>query len=227
NGGVANASANGGTVSIGDVNSNGSGNTSVSVSANGGTANANAAGGNNNVAQAGGNGGQPAVAAQPAQPPEPSVLTVVLDGHVAPGRPMTYWLDTDAGRLPAPGPSLVQTDETAPDAGAISVVGFACSVPTAQSGFDWFGQCQTPAAGLPFQVFDQAGSSTTPVATGTTNDRGRIRFPNLPPGTYQLAPSGSAWCHAESDSVDAQGNVVVKAGADSNIWIFTCTPGGS
>ncbi len=226
NGGVANASANGGSVNIGDVNSNG-GNTSVSVSANGGTANANASGGNNNVAQASGSVGQPAVAAQPAQPPEPSVLTVVLDGHVAPGRPMTYWLDTDAGRLPATGPSLVQTADTSPSAGAINVVGFACSVPTTAAGFDWFGQCQTPAAGMAFQVFDTAESSTTPAATGTTNDRGRIRFPNLAPGTYQLRPNGGNWCHAESDRVDAQGNVVVTAGADSNIWIFTCTPGGS
>jgi Prealbumin-like fold domain len=226
NGGVANASANGGSVRIGDVNSNG-GNTSVSVNANGGTANANAAGGNNNVAQAGGAGDQPAVAAQPAQPAEPSVLTVVLDGHVAPGRPMTYWLDTDAGRLPATGPSLVQTAAPSPTTGAINVVGFACAGPPTPSGFDWFGQCQRPATGMTFQVFATAGSATTPVATGTTNDRGQIRFPNLPPGTYQLAPTGSNWCHAESDSVDAQGQVVVTAGADSTIWSFTCPPGGS
>jgi prealbumin domain-containing protein len=223
NGGVAVASSNGGAVTIGNVN-NGGGNTSVSVSANGGTANANASGGSANVVISG--NGNVNVSAGQAQPAQPSTLTVVLDGHVVPGRPTTYWLDTDAGRLPATGPSLVQTDETTPDMGAIAVVGFACSVPSAQSGFDWFGQCQTPAAGMRFEVFDTAGSSTTPVANGTTNDRGRIRFPNLPPGTYKLVPDGSNWCHAESDSVDAQGNVVVKAGADSSVWIFTCTPSG-
>ncbi|HET7091844.1 MAG TPA: hypothetical protein VFI22_00150, partial [Thermomicrobiales bacterium] len=134
NGGVAVASSNGGAVTIGNVN-NGGGNTSVSVSANGGTANANASGGSANVVISG-NGGVNVNAGQ-AQPVEPSTLTVVLDGHVVPGRQTTYWLDTDAGRLPATGPSLVQTDETTPDAGAISVVGFACSVPSAQPGFDW------------------------------------------------------------------------------------------
>jgi hypothetical protein len=223
NGGVAVASSNGGAVTIGNVN-NGGGNTSVSVSANGGTANANASGGSANVV-IGGNGNVNVSAGQ-AQPAEPSTLTVVLDGHVVPGRPTTYWLDTDAGRLPATGPSLVQTDETSPDNGAIAVAGFACQVSSAQPGFDWFGQCQSPAAGMAFDVFDTAGSSTTPVASGTTNNSGRIRFPNLPPGTYKLSPNGANWCHAESDSVDAQGNVIVKAGADSNVWIFTCAASG-
>jgi prealbumin domain-containing protein len=223
NGGVAVASSNGGAVTIGNVN-NGGGNTSVSVSAGGGSANANASGGSANVVISG--NGNVNVSAGQAQPAVPSTLTVVLDGHVVPGRPTTYWLDTDAGRLPATGPSLVQTDETSPDNGAIAVAGFACQVSSAQPGFDWFGQCQPPAAGMAFDLFDTAGSSTTPVASGTTNNSGRIRFPNLPPGTYKLSPNGSNWCHAESDSVDAQGNVVVKAGADSNVWIFTCAATG-
>ncbi|MCC7024881.1 MAG: hypothetical protein IT338_18775, partial [Thermomicrobiales bacterium] len=53
-------------------------------------------------------------------------------------------------------------------------------------------------------------------------------FGNLQPGTYQLQPEGGAWCYAESDNVDANGNVVVAADAESHVWSFTCGgPGGS
>ena len=54
NGGTANASADGGTVSIGDVSG---GENNVSVNASGGTANADASGGDGNVAIAGGGDG--------------------------------------------------------------------------------------------------------------------------------------------------------------------------
>jgi hypothetical protein len=32
----------------------------------------------------------------------------------------------------------------------------------------------------------------------------------------------ATWCHAESDSVDAQGQVVVAAGERASVWIFNC-----
>src|SRR5215213_1373079 len=112
-GGVANADASGGSVTVGDVEG---GNVDVAIDASGGTANADASGGDNNVAVAG--GGQTGDAA--AQAVELSTLSLTLEGNVAPGKLATYWVDTDAGRRPASGPALVQVEEeAAADTGAI------------------------------------------------------------------------------------------------------------
>jgi hypothetical protein len=220
NGGVANAEANGGSVSVGNV---GGGNTNVSIDASGGTASANASGGNNNVATAG--GGQ-AGSETAAQVTEPSVLTLTLEGRVVPGKASTYWLDTDTGRRPASGPSLVQVADDTPGVGAIVVEARACTIPAPQAGYDWFGQCQT-APDRNFSLYPQSGG-TTPLATATTNAQGRARFSDLAPGIYQVKPEGVVWCYAESDRVDANGNVTVEADVESHVWSFTCgAPAGS
>lgn len=245
-GGVANAEASGGTVTIGNINSGGNqGNTitvsggrgdvavaggavtnttTVGVNASGGTASANASGGSGNVAIAGGqisgqNSAQQAV--------ELSTLTVTLEGQVAPGRQTTYWLDTDAGVRPATGPALVQVADVTAGTGAIVAVAMACPIPQAQQGYDWFGQCTTPATTMRFSLYPESGGGA-PLATMNVNGQGRAYFGNLQPGTYQLQPEGGAWCYAESDNVDANGNVVVAADAESHVWSFTCGgPGGS
>ena len=51
-----------------------------------------------------------------------------------------------------------------------------------------------------------------PVVTGATDGDGILRFTRLQPGTYDLQEVDATWCHAESDSVDARGQVVVAAG---------------
>ena len=48
-----------------------------------------------------------------------------------------------------------------------------------------------------------------------------FRFTRLQPGTYDLQEVDATWCHAESDSVDAQGQVVA-AGERASVWIFNC-----
>ena len=57
-----------------------------------------------------------------------------------------------------------------------------------------------------------------------TSEDGLLRFSNLKPGTYQLKEVGADWCHAESDNVDAQGNLLARAGERTNVWIFNCIP---
>ena len=219
NGGAANAEANGGTVSIGDV---AGGENNVSVSANGGTANADASGGDNNVAIAGGGGGVTEEVVRELRQVEPSSLTIVLEGNVVPGRQTTYWLETDGGRLPATGPALSRADETTSGAGAIVVEAFGCSVSGPEDGFDWFAECTEAAAPIEFALFVPDAGSAEPLATQRSNERGRARFGDLEPGRYRLEPRGGTWCHAESDAVDEAGNVVVEAGIESSIWIFTC-----
>ena len=224
NGGVANADASGGSVTIGDVAGD---DVNVAIDASGGTASADASGGDNNVAIAG--GGQTGDDA--VQVVELSKLTLELEGNVVPGRQTTYWVDTDAGRRPASGPALVQVAEETESTGAIIAEAKMCSIPQPQQGFDWFGQCTAPVTGMSFSLYPEGGAAT-PVATSDTNAQGRARFGNLAPGTYQLKPEGALgsestiWCYAESDRVDANGNIIVEADAESHVWSFTCNASG-
>jgi len=224
NGGVANADASGGSVTVGDVRGD---DVNVAIDASGGTANADASGGDNNVAIAG--GGQ--VGDDATQVVELSTLTLELEGNVVPGRPTTYWVDTDIGRRPASGPALVQVAEETENSGAIIAEAKMCSIPQPQQGFDWFGQCTAPVTGMSFSLYPESDAST-PLATSDTNAQGRARFGNLQPGTYQLKPQGALgsesmiWCYAESDRVDANGNIIVEADAESHVWSFTCNASG-
>jgi hypothetical protein len=224
NGGVANADASGGSVTVGDVSGN---DANIAIDASGGTASADASGGNNNVAIAGGG----RVGNDATQVVELSTLTLELEGNVVPGKATTYWVDTDTGRRPATGPALVQMAEEPDNTGAIIAEAKMCSIPQPQKGFDWFGQCTTPVTGMNFSLYPESGA-TTPLATSDTNAQGRARFGNLPPGTYQLKPEGALgsesiiWCYAESDRVDANGNIIVEADAESHVWSFTCNASG-
>jgi hypothetical protein len=223
-GGVANADASGGSVTIGDVRGE---DNNIAIDASGGTANADASGGDNNVAIAG--GGQ--VTNEATQVVELSTLVLELEGNVVPGRQTTYWVDTDSGRRPATGPALVQVADEPADAGVIIAEAKMCSIPQPQQGYDWFGQCTAPVTGMSFSVYPESGG-TAPLATVQTNAQGRARFGNLPPGTYQVKPEGALgtegmiWCYAESDRVDANGNIMVEADLESHIWSFTCNASG-
>jgi hypothetical protein len=225
NGGVANADASGGSVTVGDVRGD---DTNVAIDASGGTASADASGGDNNVAIAG--GGQVGTDAA-VQTVELSTLQLELEGNVVPGKLTTYWVDTDRGRRPASGPALVQVADEPDNAGAIIAEAKMCSIPQPQQGFDWFGQCTAPVTGMSFSLYSESGA-TTPLATSETNAQGRARFGNLPPGTYQLKPEGALgsesmiWCYAESDRVDANGNIIVEPDVESHVWSFTCNASG-
>jgi hypothetical protein len=215
-GGQANADASGGQVAVGDVQGD---NTSVTVDASGGTANADASGGDGNVVvvNADQEGGT-----QAAQPAEIGALTLTLAGEVVPGRPATYWLDTDAGRRPAPGPALVQVADQSAGTGAIIVEAMGCAIPQPQEQYDWFGQCTTPATGMVFGLY-APGDETAPVATLEVNEQGRAQFGGLAPGAYQLRPEGTNWCYAEGNRIDENGAVLVEADGESRVWGFVCT----
>jgi hypothetical protein len=223
-GGVANADASGGSVTVGDVRGD---DTDIAIDASGGTASADASGGDSNVAIAG--GGQ--VSDDAAQVVELSTLSLELEGNVVPGKLTTYWVDTDAGRRPASGPALVQVAEASENTGAIIAEAKMCSIPQPQQGFDWFGQCTAPVTGMSFSLYPESGAET-PLATSDTNAQGRARFGNLPPGTYQLKPEGALgsestiWCYAESDRVDANGNIIVEPDVESHVWSFACNASG-
>jgi hypothetical protein len=99
----------------------------------------------------------------------------------------------------------------------------ACDIAEARDGYDWQGQCTEPIAGALFALRGLEGDIASDVTKRTTGENGRLRFERIRPGTYSLTRTDGNWCHAESDGVDDQGNVVIEAGQLVSVWIFVCT----
>jgi hypothetical protein len=106
--------------------------------------------------------------------------------------------------------------------GAITVYKYACPISETPASFDWFGRCDPPTQSVSFSLSVWDGAAFQPVTTAATDTDGILRLTRLAPGTYDLQEVGALWCHAESDSVDAQGHVVVDAGQRASVWIFDC-----
>ena len=113
-------------------------------------------------------------------------------------------------------------EDLAGDTGAITVYKYACPVTVPPAGFDWYGRCDPQGQGVQFNLSVWDGSRFLPVVTAATDGDGILRFTRLQPGTYDLQEVDATWCHAESDSVNAQGQVVVAAGERASVWIFNC-----
>jgi hypothetical protein len=116
-------------------------------------------------------------------------------------------------------------DDLTAATGTIVVHKYACALNSAQAapaGFDWYRECGPQGAGVRFSLALLDGDQTTDLGSAATTDDGLVRFNRLDPGVYKLEEIGATWCRAESDSVDARGNVVVRAGQRANVWIFNC-----
>lgn len=113
-------------------------------------------------------------------------------------------------------------DDLTETSGAIVVHKYGCPVSRAPAGFAWYEECDPQGPGVPFSLALLDGDEYVPQAEGVTNGDGLVRFSRLEPGTYQLKEVGAEWCHAESDSVNARGDVIVREGARANVWIFNC-----
>jgi hypothetical protein len=118
---------------------------------------------------------------------------------------------------------LFQVADETVQTGTIIVDTWTCPTGQPTDTYDWFGQCTSPATGMQFSLYQVDGGA--PLATLSPDAEGRVRFANLAPGTYEVQPEGTAWCHAESDHVDANGNVLVEPQIDSHVWSFVCGGG--
>lgn len=173
------------------------------------------------------------------------VVTLILTGEVRTDGSATYWVTTGESVQPATGPGLAcpssaSTSDTGDDAGvddgtgtptdfeaevsdttgAVEVQAYTCGDVPDPAAIDWFEACDPAAPGIDLTLTG-VGKETPPL-TGTTGDTGQVVFGELSPGTYELTETDGAWCHAESDSVDAEGNVTVGAGERATVWIFHC-----
>src|SRR5579884_2069104 len=117
---------------------------------------------------------------------------------------------------------LILPSQGAVQTGTLQVQAAACDVSAPPANFDWHGQCTRPASGVPLALAPANNSNTAVRTTETTGENGKATFASLPPGLYQLNQTSGGWCHAESDSVDAKGNLRITAGQTAQVWIFEC-----
>ncbi|HEV2072941.1 MAG TPA: SpaA isopeptide-forming pilin-related protein [Thermomicrobiales bacterium] len=110
------------------------------------------------------------------------------------------------------------------DTGAILVQKFSCPVDKPAKGYDWANECDRSMEQVPFSldVFNREMQEFEPLTEVTANPDGLVRFPNLRLGTYKLEEVGSRWCFAQSNSVNAEGNVVVQPNKLAEVWIYNC-----
>lgn len=121
--------------------------------------------------------------------------------------------------LPVPAPADVSGNE-----GSILVHVYTCPVGKDEDHADinWFEICAPASEPVAFEV---SPAGTDDAQTGTSDINGQVIFTQLSPGTYQLTSVDSGWCHAKSDSVNAQSAIDLHAGEQANIWAFYCDDG--
>lgn len=111
--------------------------------------------------------------------------------------------------------------------GAIQVHKFNCPINERQRGFDYQNECSRATEPVAFQIqrVDPTTKGKAPIGDPirvNTNADGIVQFPMLAPGTYKLSEVEGEWCFAQSNSVDAQGDVVVHKNKLSEVWIYNC-----
>jgi hypothetical protein len=157
-----------------------------------------------------------------------AVVTIELDGEMTTAATATYWCETDRDEfVPVTGPGVRCESASQTTAGASNTTGtvvvhaFTCAMEGAAADTDWFDTCQLPTAQATFQL-ERLDGEVVGDGAQSTDASGVCRFGELPAGIYRLEQTGDSWCHAESNSVDAQGNVIVDAAEIADVWIFHC-----
>ncbi|MGH2535084.1 MAG: hypothetical protein ACRDJW_22710 [Thermomicrobiales bacterium] len=172
-----------------------------------------------------------ATTGEPSYVADEAALLLLLAGTVETSATTTYWIWANDDQLyPATGPALVcdqppaEKDATPPPTtGAILVRAFSCDPGvTAGADVDWYAACAEPDTGVSFSVKAAVAGTAGTAQDGATDDSGRLSVPELAPETYQVEQTDGNWCHAESDNVDDQGDVIVEAGVETTIWVFNC-----
>ena len=136
---------------------------------------------------------------------------------------------TEPATIPTQDPVTPVTDEATPEStteltdstGSIVVEIYDCPIATPAADYDWFGECDRAAEGNRFRLVP-AGEDQATSDQAVSDAGGQARFSLLDPGLYVLTQLERDWCHAKSDGVDEQGNVVVTAGQRTTVWVFSC-----
>jgi hypothetical protein len=120
-------------------------------------------------------------------------------------------------------PVNVTAEDTDEDTtGAVLVWTFGCTVASPPAEYDWYGACEPGPTPIRFSLTVLEGDQLVAVDERATDADGQVRFEALTPGTYHLEAIDASWCHAESDNVNEEGDLVVTGGAAVNVWTFFC-----
>jgi hypothetical protein len=171
------------------------------------------------------------------------VITLILEGDVAPADTATYWFKTGDGVFPATGPglrcgeaavefTLEQTpsaestvegkDVAEPETGELLILMYTCAdVPEDRTGYDWFGECDPEGGVHDFTLTEVSETAVEPVSM-QSDTSGDVTFESLDPGLYSLEMTDVTWCRAASDNVDPDGNINIVAGERTTVWGFIC-----
>jgi hypothetical protein len=175
-------------------------------------------------------------------------LTLVFAGEVTTGGSATYWIKAASNILPASGPGLLcaatnvlppdptaqstaaptaaatavqLTPEVTDTTGSIIVLSHLCPLASPPADYDWYGQCTAQQSGVRYRLL-RIDTETRDGLTTSTDETGRAQFMSLQPGTYELTQAEGDWCFAQSDNVDANGDLIVTAGNRTTVWVFVC-----
>jgi hypothetical protein len=110
------------------------------------------------------------------------------------------------------------------ESGALLVQKFSCPIDKPAKGYDFKTECGRSEEQVVFEiaVFNAEMQDFEPLTQVTANPDGIVRFPNLRPGTYELTEVDGKWCFAQSNSVNADGNVVIQANRLAEVWVYNC-----
>lgn len=103
--------------------------------------------------------------------------------------------------------------------GSITVHKFLCQGKSVNA-YNWDADCTAETASIGFSLKTADGR---PIAVGTTNASGILKYTNLANGAYSLDETTGDWCHAEADRVDSAGNVLVSNGGNTDVYIYNCS----
>ncbi len=165
-------------------------------------------------------------------------FTLILDGEVTASGTAEYWIKAANNVFPVSGPgmecpeSVANTDEAensgavstateVPTTGELVVKTYECGAePENRADFDWFGECQPAASSYPYTL-DPAGD-TSGTISAESDAAGEVTFPDLAGGNWWLELDGGMWCHANSDKVTSDGELVIDPGEATTVWVFLC-----
>jgi Prealbumin-like fold domain len=102
--------------------------------------------------------------------------------------------------------------------GSITIHTFLCSGQE-DNDYNWEQDCTNYGDGAGYDLLSAAGEK---VANGTTNVDGILLFYSLDDGGWGLKQTTGNWCHAEADRVNADGDVLVANGGNTDVFIYNC-----
>jgi hypothetical protein len=105
--------------------------------------------------------------------------------------------------------------------GTLRVVAMSCQTRPAD-GADWTAVCTTAVDGALFDLEGLDGPFAQWHRDLKADASGNATLDRLPAARYRLEQKNDDWCRAESNRVDADGDVVIEGGNTTTVWVFNC-----